>query len=77
MANLTPIVKGKQSNITSNYRPISLLSCLGKVFERCVFKYTFSYLRDQRISMNQSGSIPGDSTVKAYVKRPEGRNMPF
>ena len=64
MANLTPIFKGKQPNIISNYMPISLLSCLVKVFERCVFKYTFNYLRDyQPISMNQSGFIPSDSTV--------------
>ena len=44
------------------------MSCLGKVFERCVFKYTFNYLRDyQRISMNQSGFIPDDSTVNQLV----------
>ena len=60
--------KGKQPYIISYYRPISLLSCLGKVLERCVFKYTFNYLRDyQRISMNQSGFIPGDSTVNQLV----------
>ena len=70
MADLTPISKGKQPNIISNYRPISLLRCLGKVFERRVLKYTctFNYLRAyQRISMNQSGYIPGDSTVNQIV----------
>lgn len=29
---------GKQNQLTSNYRPISLLSCLGKVAERVVWK---------------------------------------
>ena len=40
MANLTPISIGKQPNVISKYRPISLLSCLGKVYERCVLIYT-------------------------------------
>ena len=68
MGNLTPISKGKQPNIISNYRPNSLLSCFGKIFERFVSEYTFNYLRDyQRMSMNQSGFIPGDSTVNQLV----------
>ena len=61
MANVSPIFKSKDSNILSNYRPISLLSCLGKVFERCVFKYLFNYLREYKhISIYQSGFTPGD-----------------
>ena len=41
---------------------------MGKVFERCMFKYIFNYLRDNKlISVNQSGFIPGDSTVNQLV----------
>ena len=36
MANVLPVFKGKDPSIVNNYRPISLLSCLGKVFERCI-----------------------------------------
>ena len=68
MANLVPIHKANEKNLHKNYRPISLLSCLGKVFERCIFKYLFNYLRDNRIvSIHQSGFIPGDSTVNQRV----------
>ena len=31
----------------SNYRPISLLSCVGKVMERVVYKYIFNYIVEQ------------------------------
>ena len=68
MANLVPIHKANEKNLLKNYRPISLLSCLGKVFERCIFKYVFNYLRDNDIvSIHQSGFIPGDSTVNQLV----------
>ena len=68
MANIVPIHKGNENNVIKNYRPISLLSCLGKVFERCIFKYLFNYLRDNKlVSIHQSGFIPGDSTVNQLV----------
>ena len=68
MANVTPIYKSKDSNIPKNYRPISLLSCLGKVFERCVFKHLFNYLRDHKlISIHQTGFTPGDCTTNQLV----------
>ena len=36
LANIIPVFKKGDKSETSNYRPISLLSCIGKVFERCV-----------------------------------------
>ena len=63
LANVTPIYKSKDSNIMNNYRPISLLSCLGKVFE-----HLFNYLRDHKlISIHQSGFTPGDCTTNQLV----------
>ena len=38
-ANVVPVFKKGEKTEVSNYRPISLLSCIGKVFEKCVFKY--------------------------------------
>ena len=48
----------------SNYRPISLLSCLEKVSERAVFKHLYNHFHDNNIlTPLQSGFIPGDSTT--------------
>jgi hypothetical protein len=45
-----------------NYRPISLISIIGKVMERCVYKHIYNFLLENRIiSFNQSGFTPGDS----------------
>ena len=58
----------KDSNIVSNYGPISLQSCLGKVFERCVFKNLSNYLREYKhISIYRSGFTPGDCTTSQLV----------
>ena len=63
-ANVTPLFKKNDKAMIDNYRPVSLLSCVGKLFERTVFKYVFNFLRDTNaISMKQSGFVPGDSTV--------------
>ena len=64
LANIIPIFKKGDRADASNYRPISLLSCLGKVFEKCVFKHLYNYLRtNNRITPVQSGFTPGDSAV--------------
>ena len=62
--NVIPVhKKGDKTNVT-NYRPISLLSCLGKVFEKCVFKHLYNYLLEHRlITKSQSGFTPNDSAV--------------
>jgi hypothetical protein len=38
-----PSFKKDDKSSPSNYRPISLLSCVGKVMERVVYKYIFIY----------------------------------
>jgi hypothetical protein len=63
-ANVLPIFKKAETFITTNYRPVSLLSILAKIFEKIVFKYLFNYFRDHfLISVWQSGFLPGSSTV--------------
>ena len=53
----------------SNYRPISLLSCVGKVFERVVFKYIFNFLLDNSLIYKyQSGFMRGHSTVHQLIE---------
>ena len=42
-ANVTPIYKKEDKSQPSNYRPISLLSIVGKAMERCVHKHLYNY----------------------------------
>lgn len=59
-----PLHKKDARNIFNNYRPISLLSVVGKIFERVIFKHVLNYFRDNfLISIFLSGFTPGDSTV--------------
>ncbi|MCG8047067.1 MAG: reverse transcriptase domain-containing protein, partial [Candidatus Thiodiazotropha endolucinida] len=63
-ANVTPIFKKDDPSEVSNYRPISLLSTVGKVLEKIVHKYIFNFFRENAIITTlQSGFVPGDSTV--------------
>ena len=67
-ANVTPIFKKEDPSFISNYRPISLLSTIGKVLEKIVHKNIFNFIRDHEILTTlQSGFIPGDSTVNQLV----------
>ena len=67
-ANVTPIHKKDEKCLVNNYRPVSLLSTIGKIMERCVYKYVYNFLRDiSFISPLQSGFTPGDSTVNQLV----------
>ena len=63
-AHVTPIHKKGDKSLCTNYRPISLLSCVGKVMEKCIQKHVFSYLKENSLlTVSQSGFIPGDSTT--------------
>ena len=69
-ANVTPVHKKGYLSLVSNYRPISLLNSVAKLFEKLVFKYLYNHLQDNNmLSSLQSGFIPGDSTVNqlAYL----------
>ena len=67
-ANVTPIHKKNDPSDTTNYKPISLLSTVGKVLEKNVHKYVFNFLMDHEVLTTlQSGFISGDSTVNQLV----------
>ena len=64
IAHVTPLHKKGPENLCNNYRPISLLRCVGKVLERCVHSCVLNYLKvNNIITPSQSGFTPGDSTV--------------
>ena len=68
VAIVTPIFKKDDPSVVSNYRPISLLSTVGKVLEKIVHKHLFNFIRDNNILTTlQSGFVPGDSTVNQLV----------
>ena len=68
LANVLPLYMKNVKTSIHNYRPISLLSCVSKAMERDVFKYTFNFMRDNRLlSTFQSGCMPSDSTRNQLV----------
>jgi hypothetical protein len=48
-ANVTAVFKKSDKSITSYYRPISLFSCVSRIFERTVFKYVLTISVDINI----------------------------
>lgn len=68
-AHVIPLFKKGDKSLTSNYRPVSLLSCVSKVFEKIIFKHVYNHLRDQNLLYKyQSGFIPGHSTNHQLVE---------
>ena len=68
-ALVLPLFKKGDKNSPSNYRPISLLSCLvGKLMERCLYKHMYNFLiGNNLIYSNQSGFLTGHSTVYQLI----------
>jgi hypothetical protein len=68
-ANVVPIFKKGDNTLPTNYRPVSLLNCLSKVFEKVVANRLITYILDNKlVSPNQSGFMPKDSTTNQLVK---------
>jgi hypothetical protein len=68
-ANVIPIHKKKDKALISNYRPVSLLSSVGKVMEKLIFYKLCAYFKgNYLISIWQSGFIPGHSTTTHLVE---------
>ena len=67
-AIVMPLFKKGSCNLVTNYRPISLLSCLGKLMERVIYKHIYNYLIDNNlIYAKQSGFLNGHSTVYQLI----------
>ena len=58
LANVLLLFKKDDRQLKTNYRPVSLLSCLSKICEKIVFIHLYNFLY-----VFQSGFRPGDSTV--------------
>jgi sarcosine oxidase/L-pipecolate oxidase len=66
---VVPIFKNKgNKSSTDNYRPVTLLNCVSKVFERLVYDVMLQYfLRNDLLYEFQSGFIPGHDTQKQLL----------
>ena len=49
IANVIPIFKKGDKSQPSNYRPVALLRCVGKLQERIVFKNMYTFLLDNNL----------------------------
>ena len=67
-STLIPHLKKFPFESPSNYRPISLLSCVGKLQECIIFKHILNFfLTDNLIYRHQQGFLPGHSTVYQHI----------
>ena len=62
LASIFPIYKKDLKNAVDNYRPVSLLSNVGKVFEKCLLQYVKPFIIPS-ICEEQHGFTQGKSTV--------------
>ena len=68
-ARVIPIHKEGDRRTLGNYRPISILPIVSKVFEKEIFKQLYKHLNENNlISKFQSGFRPGHSTITALIQ---------
>jgi len=66
--NITPLHKKDSKLLASNFRPISLLSNISKIFEKLIHKRLYSYLEKNNIIYDfQFGFRKGHSTNHALI----------
>ena len=67
-ANVTPVFKKDSPCNVKHYRSISLISIIGKIMVRCVYKYIHNYLlANCIITPHQSGFTRGDSAINQLL----------
>ena len=60
IAKITPIFKKENPHLTDNYRPISLLPSISKVFEKIVYNQIYEYFTENKLLYeSQYGFIAG------------------
>jgi hypothetical protein len=68
IAKVVPIFKSKDKSDINNYRPVSLLPAISKVFERVVYNQLYNYLKQNNLlHKNQFGFRPEHSTELACI----------
>ena len=67
VANIVPVHKHGEKSYIEHYRPISLLSIICKVLERCIFN-NIKYHVYEQLSHTQYGFMPGKSRITQLVE---------
>ena len=67
LANIIPVFKKGDKTHVENYRPISLLCVVSKVFERCILNKLSDHLL-KLVNSSQHGFIPGRSCTTQLVE---------
>ena len=72
IAKVIPIFKEGDKSDPSNYRPISLLPVVGKIFEKIIFSRIIVFLNKEKVlNENQFGFGQDRSTIDALVELSE------
>ena len=66
LANVTPVHKKGNRSEKDNYRPVSILPNLSKVFERCIYNQIAQFF-DKILSKHQCGFRKGHSAQHALI----------
>ena len=68
IAKVLDLYKKNSRYIPDNYRPISLLNCLGKIFEKCIYNQMISFIEKHKtLYIYQSGFRRKHSTTLALI----------
>ena len=63
-SNIIPVHKKNDKQLVNNYRPISLLPCFVKIFEKIIFNKIYHFLLEENLlNPNQSGFRLADSCI--------------
>ena len=69
IAKVIPIYKKEDKSDPNNYRPVSILSCISKIFEKIIYKRTYNFLLKQSVFTNsQYGFLKHRSTEDAILE---------
>ena len=69
IAKVTPLFKKGSKRELGNYRPISVLSLVSKVFEKIIYYQLYDYLQDNSLlNTYQSGFLSMHSTTTALLE---------
>jgi hypothetical protein len=68
LAHVIPVFKKDDPCLATNYRPVSLLSCISKIVERAILKHICTTIctRTNFFDKYQAGFLPGHSTIYTY-----------
>ena len=66
-AEVCPIYENDERADKSNYRPISILSNVSEIYERCFYSQLYDYFDKNIFSKYQCGFLTGVSTQHAFL----------